>query len=103
MSIKDKIIMCFSNLYKRKVRTLLTTVGVVVGTCAIIITVSLGVGMQQAQEEALSQMGDLTIINVNSYGISPDTDPLDDAMLEKFRELDHVVALTPAYQLNNWG
>ena len=70
MSIKDKIIMCFSNLYKRKVRTLLTTVGVVVGTCAIIITVSLGVGMQQAQEEALSQMGDLTIINVNSYGIS---------------------------------
>ena len=63
MSIKDKIIMCFSNLYKRKVRTLLTTVGVVVGTCAIIITVSLGVGMQQAQEEALSQMGDLTIIN----------------------------------------
>ena len=85
MSIKDKIIMCFSNLYKRKVRTLLTTVGVVVGTCAIIITVSLGVGMQQAQEEALSQMGDLTIINVNSYGISPDTDPLDDAMLEKFR------------------
>lgn len=95
--------MCFSNLYKRKVRTLLTTVGVVVGTCAIIITVSLGVGMQQAQEEALSQMGDLTIINVNSYGISPDIDPLDDAMLEKFRELDHVVALTPAYQLSNWG
>lgn len=103
MSIKDKIIMCFSNLYKRKVRTLLTTVGVVVGTCAIIITVSLGVGMQKAQEEALSQMGDLTIINVNAYGISPDIDPLDDKKLEEFRELDHVVALTPAYQLSVWG
>ncbi len=95
--------MCFSNLYKRKVRTLLTTVGVVVGTCAIIITVSLGVGMQKAQEEALSQMGDLTIINVNAYGISPDIDPLDDKKLEEFRELDHVVALTPAYQLSVWG
>lgn len=103
MSIKDKIIMCFSNLYKRKVRTLLTTVGVVVGTCAIIITVSLGVGMQKAQEEALSQMGDLTIIQVNAYGISPDVDPLDDKKLEEFRELEHVVALTPAYQMSNWG
>ncbi len=103
MTLKDKILMCFSNLYKRKVRTLLTTVGVVVGTCAIIITVSLGVGMQKSQEEALAQMGDLTIINIYAYGLSPDADPLDDEMLEKFREIDHVVALTPAYQSSYWG
>lgn len=103
MKLKDKIIMCFSNLFKRKVRTLLTTMGVVVGTCAIVITISLGVGMQKSQEEALSQMGDLTIIQVNGYGISPDADPLDDKALEKIRALDSVVALTPAYTSNEWG
>ena len=57
MKFKDKIVMCFSNLYKRKMRTFMTIMGVVVGTCAIVITVSLGVGMQKSQEEALAQMG----------------------------------------------
>lgn len=95
--------MCFSNLFKRKVRTLLTTMGVVVGTCAIVITISLGVGMQKSQEEALSQMGDLTIIQINGYGISPDADPLDDKALENIRALDSVVALTPAYSSSEWG
>lgn len=103
MKLKDKIHMCFSNLFKRKVRTLLTTMGVVVGTCAIVITVSLGIGMQEAQVAALSQMGDLSIIQINGYGISPDADQLDDKMLEKLRELDHVTSLTPAYQLKEWG
>ena len=103
MKLKDKIVMCFSNLSKRKVRTLLTTMGVVVGTCAIVITVSLGVGMQASQEAALAQMGDLTIITINGYGLSPDSDPLDDVALEKIREMENVIALTPAYQINEWG
>lgn len=103
MTIKDKVLMCFSNLYKRKVRTVLTTMGVVVGTCAIVITVSLGIGMQKSQEEALAQMGDLTIITIQGYGISPDQQQLDDKVLETIRSYDHVVALTPAYMPSEWG
>lgn len=103
MKLKDKLIMCFSNLFKRKVRTILTTMGVVVGTCAIVITVSLGIGMQEAQVAALSQMGDLSIIKINGYGIPPDADQLDDKMLEKLREIEHVTSLTPAYTLKEWG
>ena len=45
MKISDLIAMCVQNLMRRKVRTLLTVVGVVVGTCAIVVMISIGVGM----------------------------------------------------------
>lgn len=102
MKFKDKILMCLSNLYKRKVRTLLATVGVIVGTCAVVITVSLGIGMQQAQEAALAQMGDLTMITIYGYGISADQQQLDDDFLSLLREQEHVVALTPSTYAD-WG
>ena len=70
MKISDMISMCFGNLFRRKMRTLLTIVGVIVGTCAIVVMISLGLGMNLAQEAMLAQMGDLTIINVMNYGRS---------------------------------
>lgn len=102
MKFKDKILMCLSNLYKRKIRTLLATVGVIVGTCAVIITVSLGIGMQQAQEAALAQMGDLTMITIYGYGISADQQQLDDDFLSQLRQHEHVVAMTPSMYAQ-WG
>ncbi|MCI8624627.1 MAG: ABC transporter permease [Provencibacterium sp.] len=64
MKISDKISMCLRNLWRRKMRTFLTTFGVVIGTCAIIVMVSLGVGMDKAQSDMLEGMGNLTLINV---------------------------------------
>ena len=64
MMIFDIVSMCLRNLLRRKVRTLLTIVGVVVGTCAIVVMISLGLGMNASQEALLAQMGDLTIIEV---------------------------------------
>ena len=49
--------MSVKNLYRRKGRTLLTVSGVVIGCCAIVIMVSLGIGMKEAQEKMLAQMG----------------------------------------------
>ena len=43
MKWKDMIGMSLSNLFKRKVRTLLTVAGVIIGTCAIVVMVSLGI------------------------------------------------------------
>ena len=68
MKISDMISMCLGNLFRRKMRTLLTIIGVVVGTCAIVVMVSLGLGMNLSQEAMLAEMGDLTIINVMNYG-----------------------------------
>lgn len=64
MKIFDKISMCLRNLWRRKMRTFLTTFGVVIGTCAIVVMVSLGVGMDKAQSDMLEGMGNLTLINV---------------------------------------
>lgn len=102
MKFIDKISMCFGNLYKRKVRTLLTTIGVIVGTCAIVITVSLGIGMQMATEESLASMGDLTMIQIYGYGISADRTQLDEDMLEQLKSNEHVVAVMPSINAE-WG
>lgn len=51
--------MTLRNLLRRKARTLLTMMGVVVGTCAIVVMVSLGLAMTKSMEESLAQMGDL--------------------------------------------
>ena len=64
MKIFDQIAMCLQNLSRRKVRTALTTMGVVIGTCAIVVMISLGVGLQKSQEAMLAQMGDLTKIEI---------------------------------------
>ena len=42
MKWKDMIAMSLSSLFKRKVRTLLTVAGVVIGTCAIVVMLSFG-------------------------------------------------------------
>ena len=46
MKWKDMIGMSLSNLFKRKVRTLLTIAGVIIGTCAIVVMVSFGIGIK---------------------------------------------------------
>ncbi|MEG3006270.1 MAG: FtsX-like permease family protein [Oscillospiraceae bacterium] len=100
MKISDLISMCFKNLTRRKVRTLLTVMGVVVGTCAIVVMISIGVGMKETQEQMLSQMGDLTMIEVYNYN-SNNKNKLDDATLEKIQALEGVEIVTPLYSPNN--
>lgn len=104
MTKRDSILMCIKNLLRRKVRTILTVSGVIIGTCAITVMISLGLGMQKTLEETLSQLGDLTIISIYNYGTSTDQ-PLDDAMLDNFRVQEGVVAVTPIYNsyCSQWG
>ena len=66
MKRQDLLRMCLQNLLRRKSRTILTVLGVLIGCCSIVIMVSLGIGMKESQEKLLSQMGDLTIIAVNA-------------------------------------
>lgn len=95
MRLRDMIAMSLSNLWKRKVRTLLTVTGVVIGTCAIVVMISLGLGMQKTMQDSLAQMGDLTIISIYNYGSSSsgsgsDKPALDDSMLDTIRQLKYV-------------
>ncbi len=47
MNISDHIELSFSNLWKRKLRTSLTTAGVMVGIGALVSMISFGLGMQR--------------------------------------------------------
>lgn len=65
----DLLRLIFGNLNRRKARVALTAIGVVIGTAAVVILVSLAIGLQRNANEQLYGIGDLTQIQVMpSYG-----------------------------------
>ena len=113
MKISDQVALAAKNLSRRKGRTALTVIGVVVGTCAVIVMISLGIAQNKSYDEMLASWGDLTQIQVygGSMGISvsiggttvssssSEAPPkLNDEMVETFKAMDHVVAATPYYE-----
>ena len=112
MKIFDLFALSARNLARRKGRTALTVIGVAVGTCLIIVMISFGLAMNQANEEMLASWGDLTQIEVygggSGYavsiggttvgGSSDERAVLNDDMIQSFRQMDHVVTATPFYQ-----
>ena len=65
MSFLDLLRLIFSNLGRRKARVALTAIGVVIGTAAVVILVSLAIGLQQSANQQLYGIGDLTQIQVS--------------------------------------
>ena len=49
MKISDLIKMGLRNLSRRKARTALTVLGVIIGTISIVIMVSIGIGIEKRQ------------------------------------------------------
>ena len=94
MKTFDLLLTCARNLTRRKFRTFLTVIGVVIGTASIVVMISLGVGISEAQDEMFRNMGDLTIINVMSHGASADA-VLDDSAVEIMQNLPGVLVATP--------
>lgn len=69
MKFLDLIRLIFGNLSRRKARVALTAIGVVIGTAAVVILVSLAIGLQRNANEQLYGIGDLTQIQVMpTYG-----------------------------------
>ncbi len=69
MKFHDLVRLIFSNLNRRKGRVALTAIGVIIGTAAVVILVSLAIGLQKNANEQLYGIGDLTQIQVSpTYG-----------------------------------
>lgn len=96
MRISDLLTVCLRNLTRRKVRTALTVIGVVIGVCAIILMVSLGIGARESMMQMLQEWGDLTIINVYNYGGGETK--LDDKAVAQIQAMEGVQIATPFYQ-----
>ncbi len=72
MRFIDLLRLIFGNLSRRKARVALTAIGVVIGTAAVVILVSLAIGLQRNANEQLYGIGDLTQIQVSpTYGEGP--------------------------------
>lgn len=112
MNWMDLLRMSSSNLKRRKLRTVLTVLGVVIGTASIVVMISLGLGMQQAIYQEIEQMGGTTTITVtgsNSEGMGRGMDQsgeakadkyVNDALLKDLQKMDHVKSAVPAYEMS---
>ncbi len=85
--------MSIRNLLRRKFRTVLTVLGVVIGSSSIILMLSLGLAMNKNLEEQMAQMGDLTQIEVYNYGNAKTIDNKVIKELAKMQNVEHVVPM----------
>ena len=112
MNWMDLLRMSTSNLKRRKLRTFLTVLGVVIGTASIVVMISLGLGMQQSLYREVEQSGGLTTIKVSGaqagnsmmYSSSgkeeeQSTKYINDQLLARLSKLEHVALASPVYEL----
>lgn len=107
MNSLDIIRLAMKNFMRRKIRTSLTILGVIIGTAAIVVMLSLGIGMNESFKKDISRMGSLNVITVTPYyyseemmkaGGQPSMTVLDDNGIKKISEIEGVEAITPLLQ-----
>lgn len=107
----DILLAAMNNLLRRKLRSALTMLGVVIGTAAIVVTISLGYGAEKTQMDALESATNLRLIQVYPfYGYGGGSDSaqtgsriskINDQVLNRIRRVQGVDAVTPV--VNVWA
>jgi ABC-type antimicrobial peptide transport system permease subunit len=101
MRFLDIIAMSASNLWRRKLRTFLTVLGVMIGTASIVVMVSLGIGLKAAVMEEVTSYGSLTEVEVYNYSYGSDSDlQLNDSALKKIADIPHVTGVEPKLSMS---
>jgi len=102
----DLLWLIWRNLGRMRARVAMTAIGVLIGTAAVVILISLGAGLQHSLTGELTAIRDLTRVTVlpGSYGreFGPSQRPgrteekvLNEDALRFIRDLPHVMAATP--------
>ncbi len=109
MKFLDLLKLIAGNLSRRKGRVALTAIGVVIGTAAVVILVSLAIGLQENANQQLYGIGDLTQISVSptypegggEKGGQPSQPKLlTNQAIEEIRAIPGVVAIIPHEYMN---
>ena len=100
MRFDDLLTMCIGNLKRRKLRTVLTVLGVVIGTASVVIMTSVGLGMSQMSENMYASFGSLTQVTVHepySYEANSKKEAvhLTDETVKEISRLEHVTSISP--------
>jgi len=98
----DILELCARNLLRRRTRTILAVSGVVIGTCAIVVMLSIGFGLADSFQKQIESYGNLHMIEVYSgmmgmqrAGASDDRGVINDKTLAKMEKIKGVAAVTP--------
>lgn len=104
MRFSDIMGAALGSLWQRKFRTSLTVLGVLIGTTAVVVMMSIGIGLSQTQLQMIAKNASLRQIEV--YGAPtptdgrPSTTRMDDRYLNELKNLPGVERAWPVYQLH---
>lgn len=110
----DLLRMSSGNLKRRKLRTFLTILGVVIGTASIVVMISLGLGLQQSLYQEIERSGGMTAITVTGqeagnsmYYVYNDSEQgeatkyVTDDTIKELQNLEHVKSATPSLTMSS--
>ena len=113
MSWMDLLRMSSSSLLKRKLRTFLTVLGVIIGTTSIVVMFSLGLGMQKAMYRQIEETGGLNTITVTGKEAGPgspegsaggkkgqERKQVTDQLVSQLAGMEHVKSVQPVYTVS---
>lgn len=108
MKLNDLLVFSLRNLSRRKLRTILTLLSILIGTSFIILMISFGLGMQKSNEEMIESMGGLTNITVRSNDyFRPEMENdnkskvLNDSKVKSFAAMEGVKDVLPVIEINS--
>lgn len=100
MKISDRILMALRNLSRRKSRTILTVLSVVIGATSIILMLAFATGISNSQKEMIESFGGLTSIQIIGDNPSENME-VKDTDINKLKRVKGVRAVVPSKDF--WG
>ncbi len=106
MNFQDILLMGVKNLLRRKTRSILAITGVIIGTAAITVMMSLGIGLSKSYEDQIKGWGNLHMIDVRPGGYYQETGKkqtevkLTDKTIKEIEQIPDVTAITPRVSIN---
>jgi ABC-type antimicrobial peptide transport system permease subunit len=90
------------NLLRRKTRTILAVLGVLIGICAIIVMLSIGFGLQSSFRASLEGFGNMHLITIYGNAAKPGGKKvkLDDIAVSDIAQMRGVEAVTPTISIS---
>lgn len=102
MKILDSFKIVWRNLWRMKLRTVLTSIGVMIGTAAIVSMISLSIGLQKNAVDSLENFGNLTEMDIqplrtqNNQRIPPDErKELNWTAVSELKQIEGIEAVMP--------
>ncbi|MFH1598525.1 MAG: ABC transporter permease [Patescibacteria group bacterium] len=112
MRFFDYLKMAFKNLWRRKIRTFLTIIAVLIGALAVVSLTSIAMGAQNVFMQQLEKAGVLNQVTVlptqdieatffgGGFGETDDGIKLDDEIIAKVEAITNVIAVNPTVHVH---